>query len=238
MTFSKLTTISEEELKELVKNSYSKKEVLNALGISGRGHSYDKLNEIITNYDIDISHFVINKKVNKYENIEDVLIEDSPYKNTNRLKKRLIKEGVLEEVCVECDQLPLHNGKPLTLQLDHINGISNDNRLENLRLLCPNCHSQTPTYSGKNSRKEENYTECKDCGKTIKSDGKYGLCLSCFNSSSHKKDSVIKSRKFNPTYEQLKNMLIDEKLSFTEIGRRFGVSDNAVRKRAKLLKII
>ena len=65
------------------------------------------------------------------------------------MKARLIKEGYIEYKCAICgikDWL----GQPLSLQLDHINGINDDHRLENLRLLCPNCHSQTDTYAGKN----------------------------------------------------------------------------------------
>lgn len=81
--------------------------------------------------------------------IEEVLIENSTYARQH-LKRRLLKEGLLTDVCAECGLAEVWNGKPIVLHLDHINGTNNDNRLENLRLLCPNCHSQTKTYCGRN----------------------------------------------------------------------------------------
>lgn len=80
----------------------------------------------------------------------DILSGNYPRYSTNRLKKRLIKEGILKETCMTCGLFGLWNDKPLVLHLDHINGVNNDHRLNNLQLLCPNCHSQTDTYAGKN----------------------------------------------------------------------------------------
>lgn len=82
---------------------------------------------------------------------EEILIIGSKTNRCN-LRKRLIKDGLLKNVCSICLCRPVHNNKPLTLQLDHINGVNNDNRLNNLRLLCPNCHSQTETFGGKNKK--------------------------------------------------------------------------------------
>jgi len=84
----------------------------------------------------------------------DILNGLRPQYPTNNLKRRLISEGILEEKCAECDHSGLWNGLPLVLHLDHINGINDDHRIENLQLLCPNCHSQTSTYAGKNKRKK------------------------------------------------------------------------------------
>lgn len=67
----------------------------------------------------------------------------------NTVKRRILEKGLLEYKCAICGNKGLHNNKPLSLQLDHINGVNNDHRLENLRWLCPNCHSQTETFSGK-----------------------------------------------------------------------------------------
>lgn len=81
------------------------------------------------------------------------------------LKKKLIEEGYIENVCVECGNEGEWNNKPITLELDHINGDRFDNRLENLRILCPNCHSQTPTFRGRNKILfEKEVNSCVDCG--------------------------------------------------------------------------
>lgn len=81
------------------------------------------------------------------------LVEGSTIRR-GTVKKYLIEEGILENKCALCPQGSEWNGKPLVLALDHENGISNDNRLSNLRLLCPNCHSQTETFAGRNARRK------------------------------------------------------------------------------------
>ena len=81
--------------------------------------------------------------------LTDILIENSTYTTIWRLKLRLLREGMLEYKCYLCG-LTEWNGKPITLQLDHINGVHLDHRIQNLRLLCPNCHSQTETFAGRN----------------------------------------------------------------------------------------
>ena len=83
---------------------------------------------------------------------EEVFIVNSTYARHN-IKKRLIKQKIIEYVCRDCGIDGNWNGKKLSLQLDHINGVNNDNRIENLRFLCPNCHSQTENFSGKACRK-------------------------------------------------------------------------------------
>lgn len=80
---------------------------------------------------------------------ETVFVSNSTYPR-HRLKARLIKSGAISYRCACCDIGPEWNKLDLSLQLDHINGINNDNRLANLRFLCPNCHSQQGTYAGKN----------------------------------------------------------------------------------------
>ena len=83
--------------------------------------------------------------------IEEILIKNSTYLSTGHLKERLLNEGLLEYKCSECG-INSWKDKPLSLQIDHKNGDSSDNRLENLCLLCPNCHSQTETYCGKKKK--------------------------------------------------------------------------------------
>ena len=84
----------------------------------------------------------------KYRPDEDVFVQDSTYAR-HRLKARLLKSGLVPYRC-GCGITDMWNGSPIVLELDHINGVNNDNRIENLRFLCPNCHSQQPTNSAKN----------------------------------------------------------------------------------------
>ena len=86
----------------------------------------------------------------KYTN-EQVFTENSLYPRKD-IKKRIIDQQLILYECDLCGNRGFHNGKILTLQLDHINGKAEDNRLINLRFLCPNCHSQTSTYAGKASK--------------------------------------------------------------------------------------
>lgn len=81
--------------------------------------------------------------------LSEILDGKHPTYQTLKLKKRLIKEKVLEYKCVSCGIFEW-NKNPISLQLDHIDGNNHNHKLENLRLLCPNCHSQTDTWCGKN----------------------------------------------------------------------------------------
>lgn len=92
--------------------------------------------------------FVRNRHGTKRD-IKDIIEGLFPQYPTNKLKKRLIEEGYFINVCSECGIKDTWNNKKIVLQLDHINGINNDHRLENIRLLCPNCHSQTDTWCGR-----------------------------------------------------------------------------------------
>ena len=81
--------------------------------------------------------------------LADGLVEHSTYARTSKLKERLIRAGMLANACAVCG-ISTWQGRPLSLHLDRVNGQRDDNRLTNLRLLCPNCHSQTDTYTGRN----------------------------------------------------------------------------------------
>lgn len=86
--------------------------------------------------------------------IEEYLKENSKV-NRWSLKIRLIREGYLRNICYECGQKPEWHSKKLVMVLDHINGINDDYRLDNLRLLCPNCNSQTDTFAGRNIKRKK-----------------------------------------------------------------------------------
>lgn len=155
---STLKSINLIDLKILIENSISYSDVLKKLKLSTNGSTNHKtLKKFITNNNINTDHFQIhnpNQKLRfaKY-NLKDILIENSFYANISRLKIRLVKEGYLKYKCSICKLTEWQN-KPISLQLDHINGNSKDHRITNLRFLCPNCHSQTDTYAGKNIKKK------------------------------------------------------------------------------------
>lgn len=86
--------------------------------------------------------------------IEEILIENSSYQ-TNKLRLRLLKEGLKKPICETCNNTEW-NGKPIPLEVSHKNGNNSDNRLENLELICPNCHALTDSYRGKNWGKAKN----------------------------------------------------------------------------------
>lgn len=145
-----------DELKDIVNESNTLAEVMRKLGYTGnRGNSIKGLKQFFTENNIDISKFSINNR-HCYSHpsckLEDIMVSESTYTNMNRFKERLLQSGLIKNECYCCG-LTCWNGKPITLQLDHINGNNRDNRLENLRLLCPNCHSQTSTYCGRKKKK-------------------------------------------------------------------------------------
>tara|TARA_B110001452_G_scaffold164095_1_gene136855 strand:+ start:444 stop:1238 length:795 start_codon:yes stop_codon:yes gene_type:complete len=123
-----------------------------------------KIKKRIEELKIDTSHF----KYSERRELDFYLVENSTYckKSSNELKKRLIKEGYMKDICDSCNIGPLwkYYGKEqkLVLQLEHINGNHTDNRIENIIPLCPNCHSCTSTFGGRNRKKKDNVKQRKN----------------------------------------------------------------------------
>ena len=146
---------SDAEFIDAVKTSNSIRETLNKLNLKAAGGNYQCFHKRIKELNISIDHFIDPKEWNKgkkfapkrslKEYLNGVPIQ------SHKLKLRLISEGIKEHKC-ECCGIIEWRGQPTPIELDHINGNHTDNRLENLRLLCPNCHAQTDTYRGKNKK--------------------------------------------------------------------------------------
>lgn len=144
-----------DKLKEAVLTSSTQKEVILKLGLRAAGGNFQQLKKYCVEFNLTIpkeDHSLRTIKAIKTNTIplNEILIENSTYTNREQIKKRLYKQKLLKEECAKCGLKSIWNGKPITLQLDHINGKFNDHRLENLQILCPNCHSQTKTFCGKN----------------------------------------------------------------------------------------
>jgi hypothetical protein len=150
-----IRNLQSDELKMLVKNSTSFCNILVKLGLHTKTFYINELKNKINEYNIDISQMKINYKNLRKKlcviPLNKILVTNSNYSRVH-LKTRLISNNFLPYICAECGNVGDWNGKPLILQIDHINGVNNDNRLENLRLLCPNCHSQTENFAGKKKK--------------------------------------------------------------------------------------
>ena len=149
----KLYKYTKDQLLDAVVSSTSMRQVLIKLGVAPYGGNYDVLRKAIQHFNLDTSHFrgqAWNKglSIGSKQPIEKYLSNESEIQSY-KLKNRLLNEDILEHKCLNCSNTTWL-GKPIPLELDHINGDNKDNRLINLRLLCPNCHALTPTYRSKN----------------------------------------------------------------------------------------
>lgn len=225
-----MTKMTEEKLKKAVRNSNSIAESLRTMQMSVTTGNYKTFHKLIKKFNIDTIHFLGQshlknkpRTTNKNRDLELVLIQNSDYSSIATLKNRLIKAKILEYKCSDCNLVDW-NSKPISLQLDHINGISNDHRIENLRLLCPNCHSQTNTFAGRNARKPEiiigkpKYDYCK-CGNEKRKES--NMCRKCLAKT---KEKIIW-----PSNIELQIMVDDN--GYSASARILKVSPTSVRDR-------
>ncbi len=147
---------TDDELRRAVAKAFSLRQVLHFLGLREAGGNYEQISRYITEFGLDTAHFkgrAWNKGL-KLEgkpriSLEKILTINSSFQSF-KLKKRLFLLGLKPRFCEECGWAKHSIDGRLPLELDHINGDRHDNRLENLRVLCPNCHSLKPTHRGRN----------------------------------------------------------------------------------------
>jgi hypothetical protein len=149
------------QLKEAVKKSRSYRQVLNQLDLKEAGGNYAQVKKYIEEYNLNINHFkgrAWNKGLSGIGkprlSLKEILVKKSNYQSY-KLKKRLFKEDLKPRHCEMCGWSEKSVDGRLPLELDHINGDHYDNRLENLRILCPNCHSLQPHYRGVNRKNKK-----------------------------------------------------------------------------------
>ena len=204
-----------------VRTSKTLAEVIRKLGLSSKSSgNFQSVQSHLQRLKPDLSHFhrPANVSHGRKRPLNEILTFDSDYANTDHLKHRLIKEGVLKENCYECG-ISEWWGRKLSLHLDHKDGNRRNNLRGNLRLLCPNCHSLTPTYS--RIKQIIPTRKCK-CGAQITRKSK--LCTVCDAISRRGKNLKIAW----PPYADLLRMVSE--FGYLGAGKRLGVSDKAVKK--------
>lgn len=209
--------INKEEMMVILSESKSMREVLDKCGLTTNGSgNYTNIKRKIKNLGLEVP--VYNYYGNGFSKLrlsdDEVFCVNSSY-TRQKLKKRIIDGNLIDYRCNDCGNIGEHNDKKLVLQLDHINGINDDNRLCNLQFLCPNCHSQTTTFAGKNNKK----TFLCECGNE-----KYKYSISCNECSSKNKRKVSERPDLETLLSDVNN------LGYRQTGVKYGVSDNSIRK--------
>ena len=214
---------------EIVKKSNNLSDICRNLNISTTSGNREVVKRYIKEYNLDTNHFkVVRNKYGSRKKLCEILIENSTYKNNYSLKKKLYEGGLKEKKCEMCGLGDIWMDKEISLILDHINGVNNDNRLNNLRIVCPNCNATLDTHGGKNIGNKYKYPKnIKKCGCGNKITNKAKECIEC----------SLKSRRKVKNRPDLETLLKEVKESgYSEIGRKYGVSDNSIRKWIKHYK--
>ena len=156
----KWENFTRQEVEKFVSDSYSYAELARKCGYNGQGGSNIKeMHLMIEKFNLDISHFIGQGwlKGKTYQSDKYIPFKEyikGVHVQTNKIRKKLLKEGLKEHIC-ECCKNTLWNNVPIPLEVHHKDGNKENNDIENLQLLCPNCHALTDNYKGKNTSKHK-----------------------------------------------------------------------------------
>jgi hypothetical protein len=231
-------TYSEREARTAIAASKSWAESLRRLGLCPTGGAWRILKKYAEIWEIATDHFDpeaarVKNLSQKQKPLSEVLVEKSTYPRKD-VKRRLLAEGLKEPCCELCGQGEIWRGRPMSMILDHINGVRDDHRLQNLQMVCPNCAATLDTHCGRRNRIQRAKRQCLHCNKAFAPG--YASQRYCSRPCGVRWDrralrglpKLAERKVQRPPYEQLLEEI--EATSYLAVGRKYGVSDNAVRK--------
>lgn len=227
---------SEQQAREAVGASLSFAEALRRLELCPTGGNWRTLQTWVIRWGIETNHFDPDASRRRAlrrapRPIGEILIEGSTYSRSH-LKERLYALGLKAPVCELCGQGPVWRDRPMGLILDHVNGVRDDNRLENLQIVCPNCAATLDTHCGRKNKRDVERT-CERCSATFRPNrpGQRFCSRACGMRAPRPSRGVAKPelrRVERPPREILLREIAE--LGWSAVGRRYGVSGNAIRK--------
>lgn len=222
---------TEAQARLAIEASYSWAESLRRLGLCPTGGAWRVLKKHAGLWGIPTEHFLPDgRPPARRRALEDLLVEHSPIRGT-KLKERLFRAGLKNRECEMCGQGEEWHGRHMSLILDHINGVRDDNRLENLRIVCANCNATLDTHCGRNAaRPPLDPRECRLCGTSFvpRYETQKYCSRACGSRHGVPGPRPAQRRVERPPLPELLEMV--RGAGYEEVGRRFGVSGNAIRK--------
>lgn len=230
---------TEAMLRTAIAESLTYSDALRRLGLRPAGGNHTTIKKHAARWGISTAHFEHDTARADHlrrprKPLSEILVEGSTY-HRGHLKRRLLAEGLKQARCELCGQGEIWRGRPMALILDHINGIPNDNRLQNLRIVCPNCSATFDTHCGRKNRRESLKRACLRCGaEFVPAARSQRYCSrACGRRWDRSGRPRLQTRKVErPPYERLLAEITSD--GYAAVGRRYGVSDNAVRKWVRL----
>lgn len=236
-----MRTWTDDQLKHAVSQSRSYRTVIRALGLRGVGANYRSIKAHIHRLGLTTSHFDLKADSGRKHSDQDVFALNGALSG-HSLRKRFLRTNAVPYSCAKCENAGKWLGEPLTLHLDHIDGNHKDCRLHNLRWLCPNCHSQTPTYARSREPTQQVDLRCGSCSNTFKRlESRVGkgvaycsrACSSIAFGRRDRSNDIQNSRSF-PKKRKVPHDVVTETYArlgtYRKTSIELGISDVAVKK--------